>query len=104
MATRASIEFDYQKAMQDANKVDDIAGRLSALATSKFDSTMQNLAANWKGDNASMYLNKGAKLEDNMKKTAGELRDIASAIRRIAKRVREAELKALEIAESRSYQ
>jgi uncharacterized protein YukE len=103
MATRASIEFDFHKAMKDADTVDGIADKLSKLAVDRFDGTMQNLAANWKGENASLYLNKGQKLESDMQNTAGDLRDIASDIRTIARRVYAAEMRALEIAERREY-
>lgn len=104
MATRASIEFDFKQALSQADRIDEIADNLGNLAKVKFDGTMQNLAANWKGDNASLYLGKGERLQDNMSKTSGELHSIASDIRTVARRLYEAEMRALEIAKHREYQ
>jgi uncharacterized protein YukE len=103
MATKLSIEFDFNKAMKDADKVENIANELKRLATQKFDDTMQNLAVNWKGDNASRYLKKGEILGENMVKTANDLYNIAAEIRTVARRVYKTELAALEIAQKREY-
>lgn len=104
MATRASIEFDFRQAMNEADRIDEIANNLGNLARVKFNGTMQNLVTNWKGDSASLYLRKGENLEENMNKTSGELHSIASDIRAVARRLYEAEMRALEIAERREYQ
>ena len=103
MASRASIEFDFHKAKAQADKLDSIADQLSRLADSKFGNTMQHLSSNWKGENASLYLDKGGRLQEQMDGTAGELHSIASDIRAIARRIYEAEMNALRIAEQREY-
>ena len=61
------------------------------------------VSANWKGQNASAYLNKGGKLQGNINETSIELHGIASDIRVIAKRVYRAEMAALAIAQKRTY-
>lgn len=103
MATRASIEFDFRKAMGEADEIDNIANRLSNLSQSKFGGTLQNIAANWKGENADIYLNKGSRLQENMGGTVSELHNIASDIRTIARRIYQAEMAALAIAQQRDY-
>lgn len=103
MATRASIEFDFRKAMNDANKIDAIANDLSNVSQRKFGAALQNISANWKGENASIYLNKGGRLQGRMNGTAAELHNIASDIRRVARRIYLAEKAALEIALQRNY-
>ncbi len=103
MATRESIEFDFRKALNQADEIDEIANHLRVLSTIKFNGALQNLAANWKGSNASAYLNKGEHLQNNMNHTSGVLHDIASDIRAAAKRMYQAEMAALEIAQTRSY-
>jgi len=103
MATRESIEFDFQKAMTQADKISDLAGALEALANSKFQGTLQNIQTNWKGERAVQYLEKGTRLQVKMDGSAGELNQIAEDIRTIARRIYEAEMTSLRIAEARTY-
>lgn len=103
MASRASIEFNFNKAKAQADKLDAVADQLNTLSDSKFGGTMQHLSSNWKGENASLYLAKGGKLQDQMNATSKELKSIAADIRTIARRLYEAEMAALRIAEHREY-
>lgn len=103
MASRHSIEFDFHKAEAQADKLDTIADQLAALSNRKFGNAMQHLSSNWKGENASLYLDKGGRLQEKMDGTAGELHSIASEIRSVARRIYEAEMEALRIAEHREY-
>lgn len=99
MATRESIEFDFRRAMQEASEIDEIADRLAKLSKEKFEYTMQNLAVGWKGENASFYLRKGETLQGKMTRSANELRSIAATIRMVARRLYDAEMAALAIAQ-----
>lgn len=103
MATRESIEFDFHQAMAQADKIEGLAASLQTLADSKFQGTLQNIQVNWKGERAVQYLDKGNKLQLKMDTTADDLAGIAEDIRTIARRVYEAEMAALDIAEMRSY-
>lgn len=103
MATREQIEFDFKRALNQAGQIDTIANNLSRLSRSEFQNTLQNLSVQWKGDNASLYLSKGSRLQGEMDKTAGALHSIAEDIRTIAKRLYEAEMAALAIAMDRTY-
>lgn len=103
MATRESIEFDFQQAMAQADKIDDLAAALNTLSNNKFQGTLQNINTNWKGERASEYLTKGSRLQLKMNGTADDLSGIASDIRTIARRIYEAEMAALAIAEERAY-
>ncbi|MBO5474618.1 MAG: WXG100 family type VII secretion target [Lachnospiraceae bacterium] len=103
MAGRASIEFNFRKAMEQAEQLEGTAERLSRLSNYQFENTMQQLAANWKGENASEYMNKGDRLQQQMNGTAKELYNIAADIRRVAKRLYQAEMEALRIAQKRDY-
>ena len=103
MATRETIEFDFRKALGQAEKIDTIADTLGRLSRTEFENTMQNLSAGWKGGNASIYLSKGNRLQEKMNGTVKELYSVASDIREIAKRVYDAEMAALAIASERKY-
>lgn len=103
MATRAEIEINFQNAMSQADELDNIASQLESTTNQKFDGALQNIAANWKGDNARIYLAKGDELKNQMQATARDIRSTASAVRQIATNIRNAEMAALELAEQRTY-
>ncbi|MBE5881918.1 MAG: hypothetical protein E7289_06410 [Lachnospiraceae bacterium] len=103
MSSRSTIEFNFTKAKQQADKLDAIANDLSRMSSSDFAGIMQNVSANWKGENASAYLAKGSTLQGKMDVTAKSLRGVAADIRAAAKRIYDAEMLALSIAESRTY-
>ena len=102
MASRATIEFDFRKALGQADKIEAIADRLGKLSEREFGDIMQNLSVSWKGDNASQYLSKGSLLQEKMNGTVKELYSVATDIREIAKRIYEAEMAALAIATDRT--
>lgn len=89
--------------MQEADRIDSIAARLSDLSQRKFGNTLQNVSVNWKGDNSVIYINKGRELQRNMNGTAAEMRDVASNIRKVARQLYRAEMAALQIAQQREY-
>lgn len=101
MSSRRTIEFDFRLAKQKANELDEIAENLQNLSNNKLNNTMQNLSAGWKGESASLYLSKGQTLQEEMIKTSKNLRQVAGTIRTVAKRIYEAEMEALRIAEER---
>lgn len=102
MASRAQIEMDFRRAMAQADHVDQLAERLSSVSNKQFGGTLQNLSSGWKGDNANLYMQKGAKLQNKMNVSARDLHNTASDIRRAAKRLYAAEMAALAIAQTRN--
>ena len=103
MATRASIEIDFQRAKVQAAKLERIASQMNTLANQTLGGTLQNLSVGWKGENANLYIAKGNKLQEKINVTAGDLRGVASDIRKVAERIYRAEMEALSLAESRNY-
>lgn len=103
MATRASIIFNFNKAKKQADELDAIANKMKKLSGGDFADTMQNISSNWKGENASAFLQKGAFVQEDMLSTANSLHGVASEIRSIARRIYTAEMKAIELAEKRDY-
>lgn len=98
--TRAVIEMNYSNAMRQADRIAAVSDNMRRLAGQELGETIQNLAANWKGCEASLYLQKGDRLMENILRTAGELQTAAQKIRTEARRVRDADLQALEIVQS----
>lgn len=99
--SETSIMMDFKKAQQQADSIDDIASRLSNLSSINYDNTMKMLSSNWKGDSASTYLNKCLALQESLNDTVSNYRLTAESIRNTARRIYEAEMKNLEIAQKR---
>lgn len=91
MTTKQNGENNFRSAMAQAAKIDEIAENLAAVSDKKLGNTLQELSMGWKGENASAYLRKGAKLQDRMSDSSMELRGIAEDIRNRAKRIYESE-------------
>lgn len=103
MADRYTIEFDFQKALTQAERLEEIGQGLNTLADTRLYNILQDVSANWKGENASSYLNKGSVLQNRITNTGTSLKSIAEEIRSMARRIYEAEMRNLEIAEERQY-
>jgi len=102
MKSSSEIRFDFRNAMEQAKKLDALADSIDRRVAGKLDETAQSVHAAWKGDSATRYIGKTQELRRQVHQTANSLRDIAEDIRRIARRIYEAEMRALEIARSRN--
>ena len=101
--SRYAIEMDYKQALEKADELDDIAEDMANLANNSFQETLETLNENWKGDNATKYVNKGVLLQENICSTTGDLQSVAETVRSIAERIYRAEIRAWEVAHRRDY-
>jgi len=102
--TRIKIEMDFAAASAQAKKIDEIADEMSTLANQNLVTTMQEISTCWKGESATAYLSKVESAKGDILNTKTLLKSIAQMIRTEAKRVYDAEIAALRIAETRTYQ
>ena len=102
MSSLSEIYFNYNKAMEQASQLDDIAKRLNNAASQDVERILNDVNSAWKSDSASAYIQKGQKVEADMSTTVSNIQNIAGTIRTIAKRVLEAELEAWRIANERT--
>ena len=100
--TEEEIYIDFDRAIKEADKLDQMAGRLTAI-NSKYEDNLNNISTNWKGENAVIFVNKGGTLYDSMGNTANQISEIAENIRAAAERIKNAELEAIRIANEREY-
>jgi WXG100 family type VII secretion target len=98
MSSLSEIRLNYNKAIQQANQLDEVAGRLLNLAGRDMESALDDVSKAWKSDSSPQFIKKGQKLETDMRTTVENLKKISSAIRAIAKRVYTAEMEAWRIA------
>ena len=104
MRTQKEIDIDFQMAMNEAGRLKEIAEGMGNLAKRDMADNLQSISMNWKGENASVYLRKGQELSDRIGDTASDLNDVAVLIENTARRIYEAEMRALDIANKRSYE
>lgn len=86
MAVRENIEADFHMAMMKADQLEEIAKRLSDLSDRQLSGTMQDLSCGWKGENACAYLKKGSKLQEKIRATSNDLRNVAGELRSAGKK------------------
>ena len=101
MSSLTEIYFDYNQAMAQAAKLDDIGQRLTNAANQNMEQVLKEINAAWKSDSSPRYIEKGRHVKDDMRETAARIREIAETIRKIAKRILDAELEAWRIANER---
>lgn len=101
MSRESEIYMDFKRAKEAADQLDAIAANISKVSTGNLSTARNTLLASWECPSANAFQNKGQILQDNIMKTASTIRTIASGIRSEAKRLYEAEQKALAIASRR---
>ena len=101
MSSLSEIYFNYDRAIRQANDLEGVAKKLKSAANTDMDNILNDINRAWKSDSTPQYLKKGQKLESDMITSANNLLKIATAIRTIAKTVRDAELRAWRIANDR---
>lgn len=97
------IRMEFNKANQQADKLDRLAGELRQLANDRFAGCLSEINNAWKSDSAAKYIKKGRQVQDEIRKRAKELENTAKAIRTIAKNTYNAEMQARQIARLRTY-
>lgn len=95
MKTKASIQIDFQNAINQARKLEECAEEMKRIQRN-LRAAEEELNAGWKGDSASLYLSKCQELEGKIVRSQRNLVQIASVILRTAKVHYDAELKSLE--------
>lgn len=100
--TEKEIKLNYQQAVKQAQKLDEVAMKLEKLSSDKLGNTAGILKQAWQSDSSPQYYNKVSKVQGEMTATANQVRNIADGIRTAAEAVRNSEMKALAIAKART--
>lgn len=103
MVNKYQLYADWISANARAADLERLADRLKCLAESTVTKEMSYLKENWTGSASKEYLAKGNRLKNKMLEESRSLRTVALTIRRIAQRTYESEIRALELANSRTY-
>lgn len=101
--TRQLIEITFGNAMTQANQLDACADDMIRLANNSMAGIKNEINMAWQGDSANAYLAKMDITAENIVTTANKIRQIAATIRNVARIFRETELRAIALAESRTF-
>lgn len=96
MATRWEIEMDFTRAKAQANRLDEIAESISR-ASGRLGGTLRGVQSGWTGESSAAYVKKGEQLNGKVDSSVGDLRNIASTIRRVAEETYRTEMANLSI-------
>ena len=97
------IRMNYHRAIQQADSLLEVASELQRNADSDFQDCISQISGSWTGDSAAAYLRKCDLLRERILLSAKQLRKTAEAIKQIAKRTYDAEMRALRIMQQREY-
>lgn len=104
MAKSASeIRMNYNNAVRQADSLLQIARELRSAANNDLSDCVSEISCNWTGDNSRAYISKCSSLKANILKNAEQLEKTADTIKRIAKNIYDAEMRALRLALVRKY-
>ena len=103
MLTRQLIEITFNNAIAQANKLDDCADDMLRLANREIADIKNDIHLVWQGDSANAYMDKMTITAANIVTTARKLQETAKTIRSVANIFRNTELRAIAIAEQRTY-
>lgn len=95
MKTRWEIELEYNRATGQAKELENIASEMRGLASNSLGTMTADLVSGWKGENASLYIQKVDERQEQMKQTATGIGKIAEAIREEAEKIKSLELSRL---------
>ncbi len=103
MASEQTIQFNYNKALQQADSLLNISNDIRKIATDKLNDSIQAIDKNWDGENSKKFLAKSKTLKDQIEDSADDIRKISDAIKKMAKEIYDAEMESIRIARMRSY-
>lgn len=99
---KITIQLNYTRAINQANKLQNLAKDLRSIANRDLESAMSDLSNNWNGESAIAFLKKAQKAHSDIISNAKQLETTANAIRKSAENIRNSELRALEIINTKS--
>ena len=97
------INIDFNKARQQADKLEGIANELEKLTGNDYEAAMGQLREGWKGDAADQFLSKGGVLEEDLRTTVTKIREVVNSIRTTVTKVEKAQAQAQAIVKNKNY-
>lgn len=103
MKSTGAIWYDFQRALNEAEDLENAARKMRWLSENDMENTKRSLEGAWKGDASDAYRRKCSQLQAKILDSAKDLEKQASVIRSMARRTYEAEMHAYRLATDRNY-
>lgn len=100
---KAQLYMDFASAKTKADQLDELAQQLEKAVNSEYKNGVNSARCAWKGDASDSFKKNADKLEQKTKQAATNLKTCAKTIRQVAQTIYNAEMRAIEIAEKRTY-
>ena len=97
MKSKSEIEMDFERAVSQAEELEELSKELSKIATEHVKGALRLLMVGWQGDNSELFVEKGNMLTSEMIETADDLIKVAKNIRSTANIVYTAEKAAAQL-------
>lgn len=97
MSIKAKIDIDFKRALEQADELEELSGRLCDIGSVKLDETLTLITRSWKGQNSIDYSRKAGMLKDRLYESADILKGTACLIRNTAQLIYAAEMAAISI-------
>ncbi len=95
MRSEADIYKDYDKALEQANRLRRVATSVTAIGNEELANILNDVSLCWSGENADSYIAKGEATKTRIITVGDEIEKFANMIEVNAERSRDAELSAL---------
>jgi len=95
MKSKQEIEMDFERAISQAQELEQLSHNIRSLASENMSKTLRALSVNWAGENSERYYRHIDDVISEMFKVSDELKLVALNIRDIAQIVYKAEKAAL---------
>ena len=97
MSIKAEIDIEFKRAIEQADELDELSGRICNIGSTKMDETLALITRSWKGQNSMDYINRAGALKDRLFESAEILKGTAGLIRNTAQLIYAAEMAAINI-------
>lgn len=97
------IAIDFQNAINRASELENLAYSLKYTVNHDLADAKERLKKNWGGESADLFIRKTSDISDRLMSVSEQIKKNAEALRELAIRTRESEIRAYEIARRRDY-
>ena len=95
------IKMNFQKAIKDAEDLENLAARLDSVANVMMEDSLDRTRGAWKGTNADLFIGKTRQIQEDVKAMADKVRREANGVRTKAQEIYDTEMRNYEIAMKR---
>lgn len=100
MKTAFEIRMDFTRACNQASELEELAEKINRIGKNSMEDAKSEVQNAWTGNNSNLFVQKVDAVAQQLISYASSLKTTASTIRRVARRIYEAEMAALALIDS----